>query len=161
MPIAPVMALDRDRLLELTILGNLDELFAHVTLEDIADVWCRYASRPHLDGVVEEDPDDWASDFVMGGGLEQLDEPRARTLIDLLIERAPTDDVLECVGAGPLEDFVKGCDEHRLAWIESRAASSARFRDALACVWIWSVEPEVFARVEQAAGVPLARPKQA
>jgi hypothetical protein len=158
LPIARVMAADRERLEDLILEGKLDELFSLVSLEDIADAWCRYTSRPHLDGVDEEDPDEWTLLFVTD--IEDLDELCARTLLDLLVDRAPNDEVLEVVGAGPLEDFVKGYDEDRLLWIEQRAASSARFRQALACVWIWSLEPEVFARVERAAGVPLARPSE-
>jgi hypothetical protein len=148
------MAADGERLEELVLLGKLDELFSLVTLEDIADAWCRYTSRPHIDGVDGDDPDEWASLLVTD--IEELDELRARCLLDRLVDRAPNDD-LEVVGAGPLEDFVKGHNEDRLLWIEARAASSARFRQALACVWIWSLEPQVFARVERAAGVPLAR----
>jgi hypothetical protein len=154
------MAVDRERLEELILLGKLDELFSLVTLEDIADAWCRYQSRPHIYEVDEEDPDEWAMLFVAGGRFDDLDEPLVRTLLDILIDRAPSDDVLEQIGAGPLEDFTKGCDEDRLSWIEERAASSTRFRHALARVWIWSIEPEAFARVERAAGVPLTRPDE-
>lgn len=152
------MAGDPDQLEELILGGNLEELFSLVTLEQITVAWCQYASRPHVDGVDEEDPDAWASFVVCD--IEVLDESRARTLLDLLVDRAPDNDVLEQVGAGPLEDFVKDCDADRLVWIEDRAASSARFRQALACVWIWNLEPEVFARVERAAGVPLATPAE-
>jgi hypothetical protein len=154
------MAADRERLVELILLGKLDELFSLVTLEDLALAWCRYRARPHIDGVEDEDPDEWASLFVMGGGMDALDEQRVRALFDLLIERAQDDDVLGMVGAGPLADFVRGHDEDRLVWIEERAASSARFRQALAEVWIWSLEPHVFARVERAAGMPLPRPAE-
>jgi hypothetical protein len=150
------MAADRERLEELVLLGRVDELFSLVTLEDLADAWCRYQSRPHVYEVDEEDPDAWAMLCLADPGV--IDEPLIRILLDLLIDRAPNDDVLEMVGAGPLEDFVKACDEDRLSWIEERAASSARFRQALARVWIWSVEMDTFARVERAAGVKLTTP---
>jgi Family of unknown function (DUF6869) len=144
------MAADRERLEELVLLGKLDELLSLVTLEDIADAWCRYQSRPHIYEADEEDPDEWAMLFVAGGrGIDDLEEPLVRALLDLLVDRAPNGRVVEMVGAGPLEDFVKGYDEDRLVSIEHRAVSSARFRQALARVWIWSLEPEVFARVEQ------------
>jgi hypothetical protein len=46
------------------------------------------------------------------------DEHRVRAGLSALVERATSDFVLECVGAGPLEGFV--CDdESRIRWIES------------------------------------------
>ena len=80
-----------------------------------------------------------------------------RTVIDLLVERAPNDRVLGGVGAGPLEDFISD-NEDRLLWIERRAAASARFREALRHVWIWELGPNVLARVERAVGEELPRP---
>jgi hypothetical protein len=152
-----MMAPDSKRLEELILYGKVDEALSLVTLEEIADAWCRYQTRPHVVGVDDDDPDWWAVELLMVGGFWS-DELRVRAVLDLLVDRAQDDDVIEVVGAGPLEDFVKDYDEDRLVWIERRAASSARFRQALAHVWIWSLEPDVFARVERAAGVPLARP---
>jgi hypothetical protein len=149
---------DSTRLRQLMSDLEIAEVLSLVSLRDVAGAWCRYTARPHIDGVVEEDPDEWAVLFVMGWGIDELDEPDVRALLDLLVEQAPDDDVLEVVGAGPLENFVNCHDEGRLRWIEQRAAISARFRQALRHVWIWSLEPGVFARVERAAGAPLARP---
>jgi hypothetical protein len=155
------MAMDRERLNDLALFGELDELFKLVTLEDLADAWCRYQSRPHIYEVEEEDPDEWAMLFLTGGGgMDDLDEPRTRALLDLLVDRAPNDTVIEMIGAGPLEDFIVRHNEDRLNWIEQRASSSARFRQALARVWIWNIDPDAFARVERVAGVPLARPDE-
>ena len=87
------------------------------------------------------------------------DEARIRSVITLIVERSENDEVLEVAGAGPLEDFVKSYTEDRLAWIERSAGESLRFRKALQNVWIWRVAPpDVFARVERAAGAPLANP---
>ena len=137
---------------------RLDELLALVTLEEIADAWCRYQTRPHINGVEDDDPDWWAVELVMDSHFLE-DEPRVRAIIDLLADRAPDDDVLGVVAAGPLEDFVKTADEDRLCWIVQRANESRRFRQALGGVWVWGLPPEAFARVEEAAGAPLARPK--
>lgn len=150
------MAADREQLNELALDRDLNALLELFTLEDIADTWCRYQARPHIYEVDEEDPDEWAMLLLADiDGIE--DEPNVRALLDLLVERAPNDDVVEMVGASPLEAFIKGHDEDRLVWIEQRAATSARFRQALARVWIWSLAPDVFARVERAAGVALNR----
>jgi hypothetical protein len=145
-----------EHLVELIMFDDLDELFSLVTLEEAATAWCNYTSRTHIPGVEDEDPDYWAS-FLLTDPDFSDDDGRMRQILDLLVDRAPTDEVLEVVGAGPLEDFVKGYTDDRLAWIEQRAAESPRFRLALTKVWIWSLSPDVFARVEQAAGVPLAR----
>jgi hypothetical protein len=88
---------------------------------------------------------------------QAANEEVARELLVKLVDHAPSDDVLGNVGAGPLEDFIDG-DDDRVRWIEEQAASSPKFRTALAKVWIWSEPAWVFERVERAAGVPLAWP---
>src|SRR5439155_2578785 len=40
------------------------------------------------------------------------------------------------------------------------AATSQRFRKALASVWCWSLPPQVFDRLERAAGTPLSFPRE-
>jgi hypothetical protein len=93
------MAADGQRLEELVLVGRLDELFSLVTLEDLADAWCRYQSRPHVYEVDEEDPDEWAMLFVAGcGGVDELDEPLIRTL---RVERRIKSEVRARNGARP------------------------------------------------------------
>ncbi len=55
------MAPDPERLQQLLDDFRIDELLSLVTLEEIADAWCRYQMDPHVDGVEDEDPDWWAS----------------------------------------------------------------------------------------------------
>jgi hypothetical protein len=151
---------DPKQLEELLDNDRVDELLALVTIEEIADAWCRYQLRPHIDGVEDEDPDWWAVELLMTGSYLDTDERRVRAVLDLVIDRAPDDDVLAVAAAGPLEDFVMEADEDRLQWIERRAEESARFRQALQRVWVWRLPPALFARVERAAGTPLARPDE-
>jgi hypothetical protein len=151
-----VMEADPRELEELVLDGQVAELLSLVTLEQVAAAWCRYHARTHVPGVEDDDPDWWAV-FLLQGGEFWSDELRVRTVIDLLVERAPDDRVLGVVGAGPLEDFISD-DEDRLVWIERRATASARFREALRHVWIWSLGPNVLARVERDVGAELARP---
>jgi hypothetical protein len=75
-----------------------------------------------------------------------------------LVERATSDFVLECVGAGPLEGFV--CDdESRIRWIESVGPRSPRLGDALAHAWIsGTVSDATFLRIDAAAGTRLDNP---
>jgi len=151
------MTADPKHLQELLTGFRVDELLPLVTLEEIADAWCRYQTRPHITGVEDEDPDWWAVELVMDSRFG-AEEPRLRGILNLLIDRAPDDKVLSVVAAGPLEDFIT-TDEDRLRWIERRADESPRFREALRGVWVWELPPDTFARVERAAGAPLARPK--
>ena len=150
------MDTDPRKLEDLILDGQVDELLTLVTLEQVAAAWCGYHARTHVPGVEDDDPDRWAV-FLLQDGEFSSDELRVRTVIDLLVERAPDDRVLGGVGAGPLEDFISD-NEDRLVWIERRAAASARFREALRHVWIWSLGPSVLARVERAVGAELARP---
>src|SRR5207245_5173350 len=117
--------LDWKHLEELLDHRQLDELLSLVTLEEVADAWCSYETRPHDPNVHEDDPDWWAVELVVDRdhylGPNDL---RVRPILALLVDRAPDDDVLGVVGAGPLEDFVKAADEDRLLWIESRAEQS-------------------------------------
>ena len=148
------MDADSEQLSELALLGRLDELFALVSVEDAARAWCGYNSRPHhSDREREEDADWWAVDLWFS--LAGKDEGRERQMLRLIADLAPDDDVLSALGAGPLEDFVTD-DEDRLEWIETQAASSEKFRKALANVWARDyVAAENFARLERAAGRPL------
>ena len=102
----------------------MDELLSLVALEEIADAWCRYQNRFHIDGVEDEDRDLWAVELLMDHSFWS-EESRVRAILDLLIDRAPDDDVLGIVAADPLEDFVKSADEAQLRWIE-RSTDHAR-----------------------------------
>jgi hypothetical protein len=153
------MTPDPKRLEQLMDEFRVDEPLALVTLEEIADAWCRYQTRPHIDGVEDEDPDWWAVELLMDSTFES-DEARVRAVLDLILDRADQEEVFGVFAAGPLEDFVKDCDEDRLVWIEKRAAESSRFREALQRIWIWPLPPEVFERVERAAGAPLPVPRE-
>jgi hypothetical protein len=138
---------------------RIDELLSLVTLEEIADAWCGYQTRPHIDGVEDEDPDWWAVELLMDSRFES-DEGRVRAVLDRILDRADDEEIFGVFAAGPLEDFVKAYDDDRIAWIEERAAASSRFREALQRNWIWSLPPEVFARIERAAGAPLPVPRE-
>jgi hypothetical protein len=142
---------------------------ALVTVEELAAAYCRYVARNMASEKSLEwrdDPDGWAAELyfeLTSPGFEQewseADEERLRTFLLLVVEGAANDDVLSYIGAGAFEDLL-GLDESRIAWVESQAAASAKFRKALANVWIWSwASEEIFRRLEAAAQVPLARPK--
>lgn len=49
------MAPDPERLQQLLDDFRIDELLSLVTLEEIADAWCRYQMHPHVDGVEDEE----------------------------------------------------------------------------------------------------------
>jgi hypothetical protein len=155
------MAPDPERLQELIDDFRVDEVLSLVTLDEIADAWCGYQTRPHIAGVEDEDPDWWAVELLMDSRFIS-DEARLRATLDLILDRADEEDVFGVFAAGPLEDFVAECDEDegRLAWVEERAAVSPRFREALQRIHVWSLPPEVFTRIERAAGARLPVPEE-
>lgn len=162
------MSEEQKRLQRLVEDEELDELLSLVSLEDVADAWWRYTvrsqalqseARPAADGRWETDPDSWAIQLWFGNAIHEREET-VRQFLHLLAERAPAEGDLSYLGAGPIEDFVSDDDE-RLLWIEEEAARSPNFREALANVWGWRLPPEVFLRLENAAGVPLSWPSSA
>lgn len=138
---------------------DLDGLLARVTLDDIADAWWRHHLREYgsnTDAALA-DPDWWAIEAWIDH-LFDKDEELCRQGIGALAERTPPGADPGNVGAGPLEEFVCA-DEDRLRWIEDEAERSPNFRKALGSVWIArDVPPDVFLRVERAAGTELAWP---
>jgi hypothetical protein len=95
------MQADPGQLQELLDDFRVDELLALVTLEEIADSWCRYQGRPHINGVEDEDPDWWAVELLMDSCFLS-DEQRLRSTLDLLLERAEDEGAFGAFAAGPL-----------------------------------------------------------
>ena len=98
----------------------------------------------------------WAVDFWVTSSHSSSPESVIREGLLALVHTAP-EDLLAYVGAGPHMNFV-GPDEDRIAWIESVAAESPRFRAALTAVAAWHEEGWDVERLERAAGAPLYRP---
>jgi hypothetical protein len=150
--------IDPRRARELLDAGLNDQLLAIVTAGEVGLAWCRYAERTVAAKETPEwevDPDGWAAELYHEDEF-WADEEFVRAFLVTIADTAP-DEVLGWVGAGPLEDFITE-DVDRLAWVESQAARSERFRRVLANVWIAELSPEAFHRIERAAGVPLHRP---
>jgi AcrR family transcriptional regulator len=95
-----------------TLDGLVDGFFRHWRSKDDRD----FPGWERVDEIVDRDPE------------------RAWPLMLALVERAPGDDALWCVAAGPLETFLV---KHGSDWLEEicEAAKSPRFRIALAGVW--------------------------
>ena len=136
--------------LEIVLREDAERIFESVSLHEIAEAWCAYQ-------VTGDDRYWWAVEVMLSGPYLD-DRNRRETLIELLIEAAPNDDVLGVAAAGPLEDAIYDADEC-VAWLEAGARNSSRFKHALGMVWIWNhVSAERFARIERAAGTALPRP---
>jgi hypothetical protein len=145
------------------------EALSRVSLVDLADAYCRYAARlAASEKSIEwkDDPDGWAAELYFElteprnrqGGWSPDDERRRREFLRFIADAAPNDAVLSFIGAGPFEDFITD-DEDRIRWIEEQALRSAKFRKALANVWVWRLPEEAFLRLERAAGTELAWPQ--
>ena len=106
------------------------------------------------------DLDFWAYSVI--GALIAEDHAEAWNVLLALVAEAHDDGVLGVVGAGFLEDFVSSHAGTYIDKIEATAAVNPRFRQALACTWIWNAVPEpVFERLARAAGSDLDRPRSA
>lgn len=64
------------------------------------------------------------------------DPELAWRVITLLVEHAPSDDLLEFIAAGPLEELLRKHGEHFIDRVEERARQDERFRECLGGVWI-------------------------
>jgi len=85
---------------------------------------------------------EWAQEPpIFGSATEHLvglieNEPQhAWAHILSLIERAPSELLLNCVGAGPLEDLLCAHGDVFIDHVEQIAAHDDRFRQCLAYVW--------------------------
>jgi hypothetical protein len=133
---------------------DVDGVLRVADLDELADAWCRHTAREHP---TADDPDWWAVEFFMMRPLFDAVEVHRAALLKLL-EHAPDDRVIGCIGAGPLENFVSD-DPDDLAWLETQAASNPRLRAALAGMWVaLDLTEETLARLDRAAGTELTRP---
>jgi hypothetical protein len=154
-----MMSEHRDRLNDLCNRGELDELLAQVPLDAVAATWCRYTERSlaaSADGIPDDDPDWWAINFFLCNAFRRDGDLQRRGLLALL--QATVDEgVVGCIGAGPLEDLVSD-NEDDLLWLEEQAQENEALRIALRHVWADTyVSDDTMARLDAAAGQPLAR----
>lgn len=144
-------------LYELVVEGEIDQLLAIVSLDEIATAWCSNHRRPHDPLQHEDDPDWWAVNLLWSSELFGRGD-LYRQLLLKLVEHAHDEETLLSIGAGPLENFVSD-DEDDLRWLEQECAISAGLRTALSGVWCAShVSASTLSRLDHAAGVALARP---
>jgi hypothetical protein len=108
--------------------------------------WIRHAEERRKD-------DFWAWDWVMTQVCWEAGAEDAWELVRTLVRAAP-DELLEFVGAGPVEDLVERFGEVLVDRIETEARADPRFREALGFVWLTRGElpAEVEARVVAASG---------
>jgi hypothetical protein len=135
--------------LDLTRPEHAAEILWRLSLNEIAQAWCAYHET--------NDERHWWAVELMWSDPYLADRARRERFLEILIETAPNDDVLGAAAAGPLEDAIYDSEEC-VSWLEARARTSVRFRQALGQIWIWdAVSPERFSRIERAAGRPLPR----
>jgi hypothetical protein len=105
---------------------------------DIAELcraWVRYQRAERSGGVDTDDPDWWACDAVMDleAGATAL---WWRVLSGLSATVDPADEqVVEMIGAGPLEEFIGREGDAAMDLIEAATASDAVLVAALRSVW--------------------------
>jgi len=99
--------------------------------------------------------DFWA--WQVARNLINDDPPEAWLLILELLHNAPDDGVLGSVAAGELEEFVLAHAADFIDRIEEEARANSGFKSALGYLYLWRLSPELFDRIEAAAGVRLTR----
>jgi hypothetical protein len=127
--------------------------------ERLARLWLEEATLAEGEaGPAESESEDSEADWewvTAGERLRRLvDEDRdtAWRVILRLIELAD-DPLLGRVGAGPLEDLLRGHGSEFIAKVERLAAVDTRFREALRSVWGWATMSEdLLVRISRAAG---------
>ena len=74
-----------------------------------------------------------------------------------LVHRAHEEGVLHVVAAGELEEFLLAHAADFIDRIEEEARGNSRFKSALSYLYVWKLSPELFDRIQAAAGVQLTR----
>jgi hypothetical protein len=152
-------SMSSEELLSLVETGDFDGLLRVVTLEELAAAWHRFRREPQ-DASTSDHPDEWASRLWYSAVWYDECNPVQAAVVEI-IEQANSDQELGFIGASILENCVSG-QESSLRWIEEQARASVKFRRALRDVWVYDfLDPVAFARIELAAGVPLANPRRA
>jgi hypothetical protein len=80
--------------------------------------------------------------------MVRLDPDPAWHVLGMLVDGAGSDDVLELLGAGPLEDLMSLHGEHFVDRAVGRARADESFRFALSCMWQADMTDEVWTRVQ-------------
>jgi|ERR1700682_643434 len=116
-----------------------------------------YVAQTYFRRGISRDPFDfWA--WMLVHELLEPDPEAAWAMILELIDRAPDDEALLYVAAGPLEDFIMFHAAVYIERIEGLARTNPRLKRALSGVWLEPLRPDLFDRIEAAAGVPLDHP---
>jgi hypothetical protein len=100
--------------------------------------------------------DEWAAEPPVYGWATKLLDDRidnvpevAWELVLDLIDKAPGDEALGWVAAGPLEDLLGGWGPDFIERVEALARSNDRFRRCLAGVWSNRMAPDVYSRIRR------------
>jgi len=99
--------------------------------------------------------DFWA--WEVARNLIEDDPTEAWLLVLELVRRAHDEGVLHVVAAGELEEFLLAHAADFIDRIEEEARGNSRLKSALSYLYVWTLSPTLFGRIEAAAGVPLER----
>ena len=127
--------------------------------QEAIDAYIRHASRAAHGDISGEDADQWTFEMyfnplVLGDG-DQAPEPElALNIVVELVERAPDDESLAYVAAGPLEGLVVDHGERLIDRIESLAKERPKFQKALAGIFLTRCPEPVRKRIEAVRGDP-------
>jgi uncharacterized protein DUF6869 len=95
--------------------------------------------------------------WEMARDLIEDDPAEAWLFVVALVNRAHEEGVLHVVAAGELEEFLLAHAADFIDRIEEEARGNSRFKSALSYLYVWKLSPELFDRIQAAAGVQLTR----
>ena len=99
--------------------------------------------------------DFWA--WEMARDLIEDDPAEAWLFVLALVHRAHEEGVLHVVAAGELEEFLLAHAADFIGRIEEEARANSKLKSALSYLYVWGLLPELFDRIEAAAGLQLTR----
>jgi hypothetical protein len=94
-------------------------------------------------------------DMVVAGDVQSLilgDPIRGRDLIEAMLEIAESEDDLQRIGIGPLENLLREHGQALRPWVSESAESRLRFRYALGRCWPFESIQDIWKRLNSAKG---------
>lgn len=114
------------------------------TLNAIAQAWIAYWHAP--ENSAEREALSWAGDREYD--LVREDPDQAWQLILKILQQDSSNEILEVLSAGPLEDLLAKHGERVIEKVESEARSNPSFATLLGGVWKNSMTDDIWSRVQ-------------
>jgi hypothetical protein len=122
-------------------------------LDNISNDFIKYFENPYQadsQGVIQKKdkaPYVWATDRIHDFTIKSPE--KLFPIILAILEKDPSNEVLEVLAAGPLEDYLATNNEEFIVNVENRAKEDPKFASLLGGVWQNGMTEETWARVQK------------